>query len=95
MRAELYAKQLGETPGIKIHRVQLEQLNDADYAANFLQELGLDTNANAVQLGPAQNASKRIVEIPQGVQRQIQLCAHALRRSDPVELATRLLSQSA
>ena len=95
VRAELYAKQLGETPGIKIHRVQLEQLNNANYAANFLQELGLNSHADSVQLGPAQNASKRIAEIPQGVQRQIQLCAHALRRSDPAELAMRLLSQSA
>ena len=95
VRSELYAQQLARTPGIHIHRIQLEQLNDPQYAANTLGALGIDTTPESIHLGPPQNTSKRIAEIPEGVQRQIQLCAHALRRADPEGLARQLLSQSA
>ncbi|MGB0640800.1 MAG: hypothetical protein ACPGTU_15785, partial [Myxococcota bacterium] len=90
VRAELYAAQFAHHTGIQIHRVQLEQLNQAESASNFLQGLGIDVTPETVKIGPAQNTSKRMGEIPAGVQRQLTLCAHALRRADPEGLAARL-----
>lgn len=87
VRAEIYAAELADRAGIHVHRVQLEHLNEATAAADFLQRLGIEVSANTVRIGPAQNTSKQHGAIPEGVQRQLQLCAHALRRTDPAGLA--------
>ncbi len=94
VRAELYAAQLADRTGIHIHRVQLEELNQPDSASTFLQSIGIDVNPETVTVGPAQNTSKRLGEIPAGVQRQLTLCAHALRRTDPKGLAAQLSARA-
>ena len=94
VRAELYAAQLADRAGIHVHRVQLEQLNQAASASTFLQGLGIDVNPESVTIGPAQNTTKRMSEIPAGVQRQLALCAHALRRADPAGPAARFSARA-
>jgi hypothetical protein len=94
VRAELYAAQLADRAGIHIHRVQLEQLNQAASASSFLQGLGIDVHPATVKVGPAQNTSKRLGEIPAGVMRQLTMCAHALRRADPKGLAAQLSARA-